>query len=78
LNPNIEEVQAVPESIDYINKFLLMKSFEGGISWFELDKLPYIDYQLLIVMTNAYGAKMKAGKGFTDRQAIGVERSRIA
>lgn len=66
----------MPESIYYINKFMLSGQ---TLDWQYIDEMPYPDYQLFIIMSNAYGNKMKAEQGsggsgsFKDAGAIGVE-----
>lgn len=70
-------MQEVPEALDYINKFHLCGH---TLPWNYIDDMPYWDYQLFIVMTNAYANKLKAeqgasggGNSFMDMGAIGLE-----
>lgn len=78
LTPEIDEVQAVPESFEYINKFHLC---DHRLDWQFIDEMPYIDYQLFVIMLNAYSNKVKAnqnnqgggGSSFSDKGAIELE-----
>jgi hypothetical protein len=55
------------EALDTFNKFFFLQFYGSGYKWHEIDAMPDIEMQLMIMCMNAYN----------QAQAIGNEKGRI-
>lgn len=59
ISPLDPEVQEVPEAIDAVNKYYMMKEFGWAETWRSFDLMPYSDYEMLAACINANTKKEK-------------------
>lgn len=58
-NYDTPEMEEYPEARAYINMYNMMTSTGGGLSWGDIQGMPYFDFQVLIVCANAHSAHLE-------------------